>query len=184
MVSSTGKFIFDFQKNKKLGYPTLILLFVCISNGYRNTTHTGTYTGTYTETYTVTYTEKYCFGVPANRLWFHKIQVVMTWMKRTKRMVWWVSQRFHYKDTTKNCHFQILENICRIPSDKVLYTWTAEGTMEHINTRQYLPVEKIPRTVVVNHVPHERIFESPVFSVIKTQTPKWVSVWVPVWVPV
>ncbi len=49
MVSSTGKFILDFQKNKKLGYPTLILLSICISNCYRNTTHTGTYTETYTE---------------------------------------------------------------------------------------------------------------------------------------
>ena len=105
MVSSTGKFIFDFQKNKKLGYPTLILLFVCISNGYRNTTHTGTYTGTYTETYTVTYTEKYCFGVPANRLWFHKIQVVMTWMKRTTCMVWWVFLRFQLQRYNKNFRF-------------------------------------------------------------------------------
>ena len=135
-------------------------------------------------TRTGTYTDKYCFGFPPTDFGFTRNQVMMTRMKRTKRMVWWVSLRFHYKDTTKNSYFQILENICRIPSDKVLYTWTAEGTMEHINTRQCLPIEEIPRTVVVNHVPHERIFESPVFSVIKTQTPKWVSVWVPVWVPV
>ena len=48
--------------------------------------------------------------------------------------------------------------------------------MEHLITRRRLPVEGVTRTVVVNHVPHERIFESPLFSVIKTQTPKWVSV--------
>ena len=40
---------FGLPKNKKLGYPTLILLSICISNCYRNTTHTGTYTETYTE---------------------------------------------------------------------------------------------------------------------------------------
>ena len=32
-----------------MGYPTLILLSICISNGYKEITHTGTYTETYTE---------------------------------------------------------------------------------------------------------------------------------------
>ena len=32
-----------------MGYPTLILLSICISNGYRKTTYTGTYTETHTE---------------------------------------------------------------------------------------------------------------------------------------
>ena len=184
MVLSTGKFHFGLPKKQKIGLSyTDFVIYLYIKWLQKDNPHWNLHWNPHW-TRTGTLTEKYHFVIPADKLWFHIIQVMMTRMKRTKRMVWWVSLRFHYKDTTKNSYFQILENICRIPSDKVLYTWTAEGTMEHINTRQYLPDEEIPRTVVVNHVPHERIFESPLFSVIKTQTPKWVSVWVSVWVPV
>ena len=78
---------FELPKKQKKDYPALILLSICISNGYRKTTHTGTYTETYTETHTGTLTEKYHFVIPADKLWFHIIQVMMTRMKRTKRMV-------------------------------------------------------------------------------------------------
>ena len=47
----------DFPKNKKMGYPTLILLSTCVTNSYKKITYTGTYTGTYTETHTGTLTE-------------------------------------------------------------------------------------------------------------------------------
>ena len=72
----------DFQKITKMGYPTLILLSICISNGYKEITHTGTYTETYTEP-TLEPSLKpslknTAFGVPADKLWFRKIQVMMT----------------------------------------------------------------------------------------------------------
>ena len=44
--------------------------------------------------------------------------------------------------------------------------------MEHRNRMLRFPVEKIPRTVVVNHAPHERIFVSAVFSVDKNVNTK------------
>ena len=45
------------------------------------------------------------FGVPANWLWFHKIQVMMTRMKRTICMVWWLSLRFQLQRYNKNLRF-------------------------------------------------------------------------------
>ena len=172
MVSSTGKFILDFQKNKKLGYPTLILLSICISNCYRNTTHTGTYTETYTEPALEPSLKNTALGFPPtdfgftkSRWWWHEWNELHVWFDE----YFWDS---NYKDTTKKRHFQILENICHQSSDKVLYTWTAEGTVEHQNKKLRFPVEEIPTTIVVNHVPHERIFVSAVFSVDKNVNTK------------
>ena len=44
--------------------------------------------------------------------------------------------------------------------------------MEHQNKKLRFPVEEIPTTIVVNHVPHERIFVSAVFSVDKNVNTK------------
>ena len=77
----------DFQKITKMGYPTLILLSIYISNGYRKITYTGTYTETHTEPALEPSLKNTAFGVPADKLWFRKIQVMMTRMKRTTCMV-------------------------------------------------------------------------------------------------
>ena len=56
-------------------------------------------------TRTGTRTEKYCFGIPADWLWFHKIQVMMTRMKRTTCMVWWIFLRFQLQRYNKKTPF-------------------------------------------------------------------------------
>ena len=48
-----------------MGYPTLILPSICISNGYKKTTHTGTYTETHTEPTLEPALKNTAFGVPA-----------------------------------------------------------------------------------------------------------------------
>ena len=72
MVSSTGKFISNFQKNKKKDYPALIMSSVCISNGYRKTIHTGTYTETHTEPTLEPALKNTVLGFPPNDLGFTK----------------------------------------------------------------------------------------------------------------
>ena len=47
-------------------------------------------------------------------------------------------------------------------------TLESRGTVEHQNSKQRFPVEGVTRTVVVNYVPHERIFVNAAFSVDKT----------------
>ena len=106
-----------------MGYPTLILLSICISNGYRKKT---THTGTLTETHTETHTEKYCFGVPADKLWFHKIQVMMTRMKRTTCMVWWLSLRFQLQRYNKKLSISKFSRISATNPPTKWCVWTGE----------------------------------------------------------
>ena len=101
------------------------------------------------------------FGFTKSRWWWHEWNELHVWFDE----YFWDS---NYKDTTKTFDFQIFENICHNSSDKVLYVWTIEDAVEHLITRRRLPVEGVTRTVVVNHVPHERIFVNAVFSVVKT----------------
>ena len=96
---------FELPKKQKKDYPALILLSICISNGYRKTIHTGTYTETHTEPALEPSLKNTAFGVPADWLWFHKIQVMMTRMKRTTCMVWWLSLRFQLQRYNKNLRF-------------------------------------------------------------------------------
>ena len=55
-----------------MGYPTLILLSICISNGYKEITHTGTYTETYTEPTLEPALKNTVLGFPPNDLGFTK----------------------------------------------------------------------------------------------------------------
>ena len=123
MVLSTGKFHFGLPKKQKIGLSyTDFAIYLYIKWLQKNNPHWNLHWNPHW-TRTGTLTEKYSFGILGDWLWFHKNQVMMTLMKRTKRMVWWLSLRFHYKDTTKNCHFQILEKLCQSSSDKVICTW-------------------------------------------------------------
>ena len=144
-VSSTGIFHFGLPQKQKIGLSyTDFVNYLCNKRLQKYNPYWNLHWNPHW-TLTETLTEKYCFGGPADWLWFHKIQVMMTRMKRTTCMVWWLSLRFHYKDTTKKRHFQILENICHNSSDKVFLPWNRWSTLEHRNRMQRLPVEKIPK---------------------------------------
>ena len=151
-----GNFILDFPKNKKMGYPTLILLSTCVTNSYKEITHTGTYTETYTEPTlepalknTVLGFPPTDFGFTKSRWWWHEWNELHVWFDDYL----WDS---NYKDTTKTFDFQIFENICHQSSDKVLCTWKTESTMEHLYKRHRILVEKIQTTVDVNDVSGEK----------------------------
>ena len=105
MVSSTGKFHFGLPKNQKIGlFYTGFCIFLYIKWLQKNNPHWNLHWNPHW-TRTGTYTEKYCFGVLGDWLWFHKIQMMMTRMKRTKRMVWWLSLRFQLQRYNKNLRF-------------------------------------------------------------------------------
>ena len=104
MVSSTGKFISDFKKTKiGLSY-TDFVIYLYIKRLQKYNPHWNLHWNPHW-THTGTYTEKYRFGVPADWLWFHKNQVMMTWMKRTICMVWWQSLGFQLQRYNKNLRF-------------------------------------------------------------------------------
>ena len=168
MVSSTGKYHFGLPKKQEIGLSyTDFVNYLCNKRLQKYNPYWNLHWNPHW-TRTGTLTEKYCFGIPADWLWFHKIQVMMTRMKWTTCMVWWLSLRFHYKDTTKKRHFQIFENICHQSSDKVMWHWN-RGALWSIRTGcSDSLVEEIPTTIVVNYVPHERIFVNAAFSVDKT----------------
>ena len=140
-VSSTGKFHFGLPKKQKIGLSyTDFSIYLYIKWLQKDNPHWNLHWNPHW-TRTGTRTEKYCFGVPADWLWFHKIQVMMTRMKRTTCMVWWLSLRFHYKDTTKTFDFQIFENNCHQSSDKVMWPWN-RGALWSIRTGSYASLLK------------------------------------------
>ena len=101
MVSSTGKFISNFQKNKK----RIIPHWLCHLSVYQMVTEKqSTLEPTLKPTLEPSL-KNTAFGVLGDWLWFHKIQVMMTRMKRTTCMVWWLSLRFQLQRYNKKTPF-------------------------------------------------------------------------------
>ena len=134
MVSSTGKFISDFKKTKiGLSY-TDFVIYLHIKRLQKNNPHWNLHWNPHW-TRTGTYTEKYCFGVLGDWLWFHKIQVMMTRMKRTTCMVWWLSLRFQLQRYNKKLSISKFSRISATNPPTKWCVWTGE--------RFYIPPCKV-----------------------------------------
>ena len=108
-VSSTGKFHFGLPKKQKIGLSyTDFVIYLCNKWLQENNPHWNLHWNphwTRTGTRTGTRTEKYRFGGSGQLTLVSKNQVMMTWMKRTIRMVWWLFQRFQLQRYNKKQPF-------------------------------------------------------------------------------
>ena len=145
MVSSTGKFISNFQKNKKKDYPALIMSSVCISNGYRKTIHTGTYTETHTEPTLEPALKNTVLGFRPTDLGFTKSR--WWWHGWNELYVWF--DDYLWDSTTKIQQKPSISKFSRIsatnPPTKCYTREPLKALWSIRNRMQRLPVEKIPK---------------------------------------
>ena len=134
MVLSTGKFHFGLPKKQKIGLSyTDFVIYLYIKWLQKDNPHWNLHWNPHW-TRTGTLTEKYHFVIPADKLWFHIIQVMMTRMKRTTCMVWWIFLRFQLQRYNKKTPFPNFgEYLSHTLRQSVIYVnrWRYYGAHKH-----------------------------------------------------
>ena len=139
-VSSTGKFHFGLPKKQKIGLSYtdfVICLYIKLLQKYNP--HWNLHWNLHW-TRTGTYTDKYCFGFPPTDFGFTRNQVMMTRMKRTKRMVLWLSLGFQLQRYNKKLSFPNFgEYLSHTLRQSVIYVnrWRYYGAHKHEAVSSY-----------------------------------------------